>query len=127
MPFRSFIDSAGNEWQAFDVIPRADERRNYDRRLLDHAEEELSDERRDADRRLTVGGASAVAGAQGWLCFERGDQRRRLSPIPLNWNRATDAELEAFCVAARPVRSSTGVSASDAESDKGKGVTEGTR
>lgn len=114
MSFRSFLDSDGNEWQAFDVIPRTDERRNYDRRLSEHAEESF-DDRRDADRRLTVGGASSVAGAQGWLCFERGEQRRRLSPIPPNWNRATEAELQAYCQAARPVRPSSVVSASDAE------------
>ena len=104
MSFRTFVDSEGNEWQAFDVVPRVDERRNYDRRVSEQRDEEEVEERRDSDRRLTVGGSDAIIGAQGWLCFERGDQRRRLSPIPANWTRATDAELDAYRQAARPVR-----------------------
>jgi hypothetical protein len=103
MSFRTFLDSEGNEWQAFDVVPRVDERRNYDRRVSEREEDEV-EERRDGDRRLTVGGSDAIIGQQGWLCFERGDQRRRLSPIPANWTRATDAELDAYRQAARPVR-----------------------
>jgi hypothetical protein len=104
MSFRNFVDSAGDEWQAFDVVPHAEERRNYDRRLSDPVDEEDAPERRDADRRLTVGRASGIAGAEGWLCFERGEQRRRLSPIPRDWFRASDAELEEYRLAARPVR-----------------------
>ena len=107
MSFRTFVDAEGNEWQAFDVVPRVDERRNYDRRITDRPDEEEVDERRDRDRRLTVGGASAIVGQEGWLCFERGEQRRRLSPIPENWTRATDAELDAYRLAARPVRPSS--------------------
>jgi hypothetical protein len=30
---------------------------------------------------------------QGWLCFECDGEKRRLSPIPDNWQRLTDAEL----------------------------------
>lgn len=117
MSFRSFVDSAGNEWQAFDVIPRAEERRNYDRRLVELNDDDESADRRDSDRRVTVGRASGIAGAQGWLCFERGDQRRRLSPIPENWFRATDAELEAYRLAARPVRVNTVTRAAAGESN----------
>ena len=32
MSFRTFVDSSGVEWQAFDVVPRSEERRHYDRR-----------------------------------------------------------------------------------------------
>ena len=137
MAIRTFLDSAGNEWQAFDVVPRADERRRLDRRsdYLRHPERpeaprhpERTDylrhpersegsaaqparlskpeDRRDADRRLTIGGRSPLASgvADGWLCFERGDERRRLSPIPPGWSRCTDEQLEAYCQSARPVR-----------------------
>ena len=103
MSFRTFQDSRGHEWQAFDVIPRLDERRNYDRRISGEIDGD-ADERRDADRRLTVGGNAAIAGTRGWLCFESGKQRRRLSPIPANWFGASDEELEAYCRTARPVR-----------------------
>ena len=105
MALRTFLDSAGNEWLAFDVVPRADERRRLDRRLPNEARSDMED-RRDLDRRLTVGGRSPLASAvsDGWLCFERGADRRRLCPIPENWTRGTDAELEAYCQSARPVR-----------------------
>lgn len=103
MSLRTFVDSAGIEWEAFDVVPRAHERRNYDRRH-DEKIDDTPDDRRDSDRRLTVGGSGEISGAQGWLCFERGGERRRLSPIPDDWGRATDAQLEIYCKAARPVR-----------------------
>lgn len=105
MAHRTFVDSAGKEWLAFDVVPRPDERRRVDRRCPDEARSDAED-RRDLDRRLTVGGRSplATAVAEGWLCFERDSDRRRLCPIPEHWMRRTDAELEAYCQSARPVR-----------------------
>jgi len=105
MALRTFLDSAGNEWQAFDVVPRADERRRLDRRSPQTPRLDPED-RRDADRRLTIGGRSPLASriADGWLCFERGSERRRLCPIPTGWSRCTDEQLAAYCQSARPVR-----------------------
>ena len=104
MSLRSFTDSAGNEWQAFDVVPRSQERRRYERRASGETPRSEIEERRDIDRRLTVGSAAIVSGTEGWLCFERGSDRRRLSPIPDDWRRCNDAQLESYCRAARPVR-----------------------
>jgi hypothetical protein len=108
MAFRTFVDSSGQEWQVYDVVPRADERRRYDRRSN---EEELEPERRSTDdRRLSVGRVSRLAGgAEGWLCFERGEERRRLTPIPDNWQRCGDDELEKYRESARRVPSIPGV------------------
>ena len=106
MAFRTFLDRAGNEWQAFDVVPRTDERRHYDRRSGHHddQDESVEDDRRDEhDRRLTVGGVGLL-GSQGWLVFERGDERRRLAPIPAGWDRCSDHELDAYRQAAQQVR-----------------------
>ncbi len=110
MALRTFLDSAGNEWQAFDVVPRADERRRLDRRSPEDRRSKPED-RRDTDRRLTVGGRSLLASgvADGWLCFERGVERRRLCPIPAGWSRCTDAQLDAYCHSARPVRRDSGI------------------
>jgi hypothetical protein len=109
MALRAFSDSGGNEWLAFDVIPRADERRRFDRRALREARSQPRD-RRDVDRRFTVGGRSHLVHcvADGWLCFERGPERRRLFPIPAGWQRCSDAELDAYCQSARPVRGYAG-------------------
>lgn len=104
MSFRTFVDSAGQEWQAYDVVPRAEERRHYDRRSGE-VQIEDSDERREQDRRLTIGGREYLS-STSWLAFETGTERRRLSPIPEDWARCDDAQLEAYCRDARPVRSS---------------------
>ncbi len=104
MTMRTFVDSAGREWQVFDVVPRRDERRNYDRRTA-RSSGPSEGERREQDRRFTVGGRSRLIGLyDAWLCFERGAERRRLSPIPEKWERFTDQELEQYREAARPVR-----------------------
>src|SRR5215216_4311427 len=82
MALRTFVDSTGAEWDAFDVIPRPDERRQYDRRTPEQRRLDAED-RRENDRRLTVGGGSPLVSGvvEGWLCFEHGVDRRRLSPI----------------------------------------------
>ena len=102
MSLRTFVDSAGNEWDVYDVVPRLEERRNYDRRIS--GEMDIGADRRDGDRRITVGGSGTISGTDGWLVFERGEERRRMSPIPEDWPRTTDAQLEAYCQGARHVR-----------------------
>lgn len=105
MALRTFVDSDGREWDAFDVIPRTDERRVFSRRTAE-VEAKLASERRDQDRRLTVGGNSSrtVNLRDGWLCFEGRGERRRLSPIPADWQHASDAQLDAYLRAARRVK-----------------------
>jgi hypothetical protein len=43
------------------------------------------------------------------LCFERGEERRRLFPIPEDWQRCSDEELQKYRDSARPVPSMPGV------------------
>ncbi|HEY4215845.1 MAG TPA: hypothetical protein VGM67_01840 [Gemmatimonadaceae bacterium] len=105
MAFRSFNDAQGREWQVFDVIPRSSDRRESERRSI-APQADPEEERREADRRLTVGAATVSSATlrRGWLVFESGADQRRLSPIPENWQRATDGELEAYRETARPVQ-----------------------
>lgn len=113
MALREFLDSNGTEWQAFDVVPRENERRRYDRRSSGETRADGTPvlERREADRRLTIGGRSHLHSgvAAGWLCFESDADHRRLAPIPENWATATDAQLEDYLQAARPVRKSAAI------------------
>jgi hypothetical protein len=102
MAHRDFTDSTGTDWFVFDVTPRADERRNYDRRK-DEAESKKVDEveeRRIDSRRVTVGQRPPRL-TQGWLCFEREGERRRLQPIPDSWWTLPDPELEKLLAAAQ--------------------------
>ncbi len=107
MALREFTDSAGEAWEAFAVIPREHVRRHYDRRSTAAAKDvhlEDSEERRDGDRRLTVGHTSGRLDANGWLCFQHRDERRRLAPIPEDWRRCDESQLRAYLEAALPVR-----------------------
>jgi hypothetical protein len=116
MSLRVFVDSAGREWHVFDVVPRENERRKYERRIPGGVPGEMRatdatnvrPERREADRRLTIGGRTHLHSgiAAGWLCFESGGECRRLSPIPESWRTMSDAELDHYCSAAHAVRES---------------------
>jgi len=104
MSLRVFVDSSGNEWHVFDVVPRTGERRSQDRRASE-ASEEASAERRESDRRLAIGNVGKLSTiSEAWLCFEQGAERRRLSPIPGDWSRCTEEALEDYCRRARPAR-----------------------
>lgn len=32
----------------------------------------------------------------GWLCFEAADVKRRLTPVPIDWERCTTVELDLY-------------------------------
>jgi hypothetical protein len=38
----------------------------------------------------------------GWLCFERGNERRRLRPIPDNWENLSEHDLARMLDQAQP-------------------------
>ncbi len=109
MGYRSFKDSAGVEWDAWDVIPQLAERRVEDRRQARQAIRFR--DRRAVERRVVSSHRAVMAPGLtgGWLCFEGPAEKRRLNPIPADWTRCADAELEAYCRQARPVRRSTEV------------------
>lgn len=102
MPYRTFIDSAGAEWQVWDIIPRMHERRNSEK--LDRRVElnpiEFADRRRLENRRAGGGEPRRAylrgSYAHGWLCFESRQEKRRLSPIPSDWTVCSDADLEIY-------------------------------
>jgi hypothetical protein len=107
MAYRTFVDSHGTEWQAWDVLPRAVERRIADRRVC---RERLSfPERRRADRRQVNGRWTPLTSGlrDGWLCFEAEGTRRRLTPIPSDWEECPALALEGYCRLAVPARPSS--------------------
>jgi len=80
MGFRTFRDPEGREWQAWDVVP------GRDGEVGTRSQKFLPPEMAD-----------------GWLCFEAGDQKRRLSPCPPGWEESDDAGIHALCQDAQPV------------------------
>ena len=99
MPYRTFTDSAGTEWQVWDIVPRLRERRSApvpDRRVeivpISFADRRREERRVGQSPRATLRGAYA----QGWLCFESDREKRRLSPIPGDWTTCGDERLEEY-------------------------------
>jgi hypothetical protein len=102
LPYRTFNDSAGAEWQVWDIVPRNHERRDAEKldRRVDVIPIAFADRRRPESRRM---GSSAARRAylrgpyaHGWLCFESRQEKRRLSPIPLDWTVCSEEDLEAY-------------------------------
>lgn len=96
MSHRTFTDRLGLPWEVWDVIPGVAERR-------------AGIERRDSarvvyDRRDGGGPWIGVRRelAAGWLCFQNGVEKRRLAPIPVDWERLTDAGLLDLMESATP-------------------------
>lgn len=74
MPIVHFTDSSGREWEVMDVRPSS-----------------------------TSTMAVSEGHESGWLAFNHLDERRRLAPIPADWQASDAPALEAFCRAARRV------------------------
>ena len=75
MPTRTFTDRQGDRWSVWKTVPE------------------------DARGCLP-------SFAHGWLTFERegGAERRRLVPIPEEWEAAPDERLLLWCLVAEPAR-----------------------
>jgi hypothetical protein len=73
---RQFIDEGGVPWDTFAVLPTTDAP------SLARLPEQFQ---------------------HGWLCFESATEKRRLGPIPTQWNSASDDELRRLRDAAQPV------------------------
>jgi hypothetical protein len=102
MALKSFRDEQGNEWRVWDVVPyrvRTGERREGADRRRGGVHGYNGPERRTGqDRRARTPGMAA-----GWLCFENGDEKRRLTPIPTGWDEAPLEELQGLLGRARGV------------------------
>ena len=49
----------------------------------------------------------------GWLTFECASERRRLAPIPADWEASSEVTLESYCRRARRVSGETRVRDAD--------------
>lgn len=80
MAFRTFRDPEGRDWQVWDVVPSREA--EFGTRSAKFLPPEM---------------------AEGWLCFEAADQKRRLSPCPTGWEEREDHEIRELCEHALPV------------------------
>jgi hypothetical protein len=102
MAHRVFRDSDGVEWQVWEVIPQSVERRKLRERRV--APRDVQDRRKRHEARLRLSDGEV----DGWIVFESSSEKRRLRPIPTDWHRASNTELESMCAraerASRPSR-----------------------
>ncbi|MDP9201749.1 MAG: hypothetical protein M3P26_07430 [Gemmatimonadota bacterium] len=108
MSYRTFLDTTGKQWEVWLVTPAAAERRKADRRTAAAGDSfagagnrRRTPERRKAPFRRSVGVASEFS--QGWLCFESEGEKRRLAPVPVDWQEARPDRLSTWLQAAKRV------------------------
>jgi hypothetical protein len=99
MPHRQFTDSKQTTWEVWDVEPGHAERRT--RAADGRKPKRPAAERRHTEDRARVRITSGLA--HGWLAFESKHDRRRLAPIPADWDALDESALERLCELARPV------------------------
>ena len=92
MAHRQFTDSAGQTWDVWDVHPTTASRTLA--QLYPHQPPEAE----------TPCHAVAPGLADGWLCFGLGTDRRRLVPVPADWEALSPSELERLRDCAARVR-----------------------
>ena len=89
---RTYTDPAGIEWRVWKVVPEFRiyvERRQGERRGGASDRYSGEERRREQERRR----ADIQA---GWLCFDSDAERRRLFPVPPDWETCSEERLELF-------------------------------
>ena len=85
MAHRTFLDELGREWDVWEVVPTAVERRM----AKAPPRASVAERRRVQEARVVVPDSLQ----KGWLAFQSGNERRRLAPIPADWAEMTSDEL----------------------------------
>lgn len=101
MALREYTDSTGREWMVWSIAPRCVERRSGKDRRGRQSEPVQSERRVLPDRRRRAMDPILL---QGWLCFESGGDRRRLTPVPPDWTECDERRLQLYQALAEPAR-----------------------
>ena len=106
MGYRTFVDRDGSYWQVWDSQPTRVERRMMaDRRKARLFPWRETERRSGQDRRITNQRRITLAEGygSGWLTFESLTEKRRLLPIPSQWETMSKGELRALCEKAKRI------------------------
>ncbi len=110
MSYKLFEGPNGIKWEVWMVVPTESERRRGERRVANRSTALLytgPERRTGPDRRAKAGAGRTVVSPDlesGWLCFESAEgEKRRLAPVPDDWERATSEKLWVWCEAAMQV------------------------
>lgn len=97
MAHREFTDSIGRVWNVWSVVPERAERRRKSSEASGVAERR---QHQDREFRVPLG----EQWTHGWLAFETKGEKRRLAPIPDDWETATGEQLGRMLERADPIR-----------------------
>ncbi len=104
MAYRTFVGRRNTYWQAWDVRPERIERRSMERRAATAARWDQPERRQGERRRLDQKRILLDDGlGSGWLVFESKSEKRRLTPIPIDWDTLSESELRFLCDKAKIV------------------------
>lgn len=107
MGYRTFVDRDGSYWQVWDSQPTRVERRlrGSDRRNHKPFQWKGTERRAGTDRRMSEQRRITLSQGYGggWLTFESLDEKRRLVPIPSQWDDLNQSELRALCDKAKRI------------------------
>jgi hypothetical protein len=101
MSLREFSDGAGRTWRVWGTVPGTQHEADV---FAQSARLQAAAERRATQREAEIARGVPPADAprrsavspgreHGWLTFESGEEKRRLSPIPADWATASEPEL----------------------------------
>lgn len=115
MAYRTFVDTRNTYWQVWDVRPERIERRSVERRQESRGDwtgtERRTGERRRLDQKRIVLDNGL---GSGWLVFESKSEKRRLTPIPKDWDKSSEAQLRLMCEKSKLVPNGNGHSGTSA-------------
>lgn len=103
MPIREFNDPSGALWQAWRVVPTVGSAPAWpgpERRTEMPPEPMLERRRQEVVRRRIL----TEELRDGWLCFEGAGEKRRLTPVPDDWERCSEPRLLAYWAEAEVVQ-----------------------
>lgn len=82
----------------WDIVPQLTERREADRDRRVAITPIAFADRRIESRRFSLPRRAVLREpyAQGWLCFDSGREKRRLTPIPGDWMTCSERRLELY-------------------------------
>lgn len=99
MSYRTFADDSGRSWEVWDVRPARVERGGGGERPQDRPAPWTGLERRVAEDRRQISEIRMRLShllSEGWLVFKSDHERRRLSPIPEDWESLRGPDLRAL-------------------------------
>ena len=99
MGYREFKDAEGEFWKVWDVTP--DQRIFLKRRTPSRGTPQRAERTIEED---LLASEVTPSRERGWLAFQSRDQNRRLSPIPPNWEAASEVEMRNYLANASQVK-----------------------